>query len=610
MSKAATPSFVFGYWRPWNENANAIESYLDYTKDVSLAKYGADTVGQYIQQASQAQIDAINSLGNVIGQGLEDVSEQLSEINVTLSFINRNLDLVIEQQNLSNLLLHNVAELLRVPDSEKERQHCIELGVKFFVNAQKDADLYADALEELLKAEALMKQDYFVLHRIGCIYLYAPKFINPELAFEYFLRAAKYASVESDKDAVKLANILTKNLKPSAKQSSNPEDQIGLLAADSYEKSAFTAYILGRFEEAVNYQAKAVKLNGSPHYRFILAKYQSRNGDIKECVKNLSECIEKEPKLANATFKELDLINEPQVIKLIDKKNEAINIKINQLLEIWKKVNSAEAEKLCQDLKRLLEKPYHVKFAEFSNYKDKGSKIEKSNKQLLTQIDALIDEINKTTFLTLDKKKLSDFQNELTRAKDFTPEKMEEYYETIRNKIDKDKLKIGSKYAGGIVFYLDKTGKHGLVCAEKDLGEAVWRANRLLEEFRTEIAEKIGVNENGIGFGAGQSNTKKIVDVASSNFFLNKVNTAARLCYESNINGYSDWYLPTADELLILLKSSFAKNRFKKHYYWSSTEKYDGSVLSVSTGNGSYFNVKIVDYLYNGIAGVIPVRAF
>ena len=604
MSKAATPSFVFGYWRPWNENANAIESYLDYTKDVSLAKYGADTVGQYIQQASQAQIDAINSLGNVIGQGLEDVSEQLSEINVTLSFINRNLDLVIEQQNLSNLLLHNVAELLRVPDSEKERQHCIELGVKFFVNAQKDADLYADALEELLKAEALMKQDYFVLHRIGCIYLYAPKFINPELAFEYFLRAAKYASVESDKDAVKLANILTKNLKPSAKQSSNPEDQIGLLAADSYEKSAFTAYILGRFEEAVNYQAKAVKLNGSPHYRFILAKYQSRNGDIKECVKNLSECIEKEPKLAIATFKELDLINEPQVIKLIDKKNEAINIKINQLIEIWEKVNSAEAEKLCQDLKRLLEKPYHVKFAEFSNYKDKGSKIEKSNKQLLTQIDALIDEINKTTFLTLDKKKLSDFQNELTRAKDFTPEKMEEYYETIRNKIDKDKLKIGSKYAGGIVFYLDKTGKHGLVCAEKDLGEAVWCVG---EGIFKEDYDAIGANGNDIGFGSGLANTKKIVFDASTGFWGKQILTAARLCLEAKINGFADWYLPTEKELSILLRCKFANSRFKQRCYWSSTES---SEFRGSHAKSSFYQ-NIVDFnLKSEPLGVIPVRAF
>ena len=135
--KPSRPSFVFGYWRPWKENSNIFDSYLDYAKDVSLVKYGADTVGKYISQSSKEQVLAIKSLEtNVLGG--------LNVVNQTLNFINRNLDIQIEQQKLSNLLLQNIAELLRVPDSEKERQHCIELGVKFFVNASKDEDLYAD----------------------------------------------------------------------------------------------------------------------------------------------------------------------------------------------------------------------------------------------------------------------------------------------------------------------------------------------------------------------------------------------------------------------------------------------------------------------------------
>ena len=180
------PSFVFSYWRPWKENSNVIDSYLDYVKDTSLTKYGADTVGNYIKQTSKEQVQAINRLGKDIGRGLNVLSEQLSDIYDALSFLNRNMDIQIEQQKLSNLLLQNIGELLRVPDNEKERQHSIELGIKFFVNGNKDADLYADALEELLKAESLMKQDYFVLHRIGCIYLHVNKYINPEKALDYF----------------------------------------------------------------------------------------------------------------------------------------------------------------------------------------------------------------------------------------------------------------------------------------------------------------------------------------------------------------------------------------------------------------------------------------
>jgi len=167
-----TPSFVFGYWRPWKANSDLFDSYLDYTKDASLAKYGADTVGSFINQASKEQVEAINHLGKAVGRGMNVLSSQISDVNNTLNYLNRNLDIQIEQQKLSNLLLQNIAELLRVPDSEKERQHSIELGIKFFVNAQKDSDLYADALEELLKAESLMKQDYlFYTELVAFIYM-------------------------------------------------------------------------------------------------------------------------------------------------------------------------------------------------------------------------------------------------------------------------------------------------------------------------------------------------------------------------------------------------------------------------------------------------------
>jgi hypothetical protein len=214
--KATKPSYVFGYWRPWKSDSNLIDSYLDYTRDTSLVKYGADSIGKFIQTASKDQIAAIKNLeANVLGG--------LNVVNNSLHFINRNLDIQIEQQKLSNLLLQNIVELLKVPDSEKERQHCIELGIKFFVSAKKDSDLYADALEELLKAESLMKQDYFVLHRIGCIYLYAQDYINPEKALDYFIRAAKYSSVDSEHNLEHIASLLSNDF--NSKKSDNKKQE-------------------------------------------------------------------------------------------------------------------------------------------------------------------------------------------------------------------------------------------------------------------------------------------------------------------------------------------------------------------------------------------------
>ncbi len=88
---------------------------------------------------------------------------------------------------------------------------------------------------------------------------------------------------------------------------------------------------------------------------------------------------------------------------------------------------------------------------------------------------------------------------------------------------DTDILRVGSKYAGGIVFYLDKTGSHGLVCADKDFGEVRW-------------------------------------------------GEASRLCLESNHNSYNDWRLPTKDELNLLYQNRDVVGGFANERYWSSTE--------------------------------------
>jgi len=406
------PSFAFSYWRPWKEDSNYFDSYLDYSKDVSLAKYQADTVGQYISQASTEQVQAIGELGqkigmdisqaterqveaigelgnqlsmdinqasmeqvhainelsidinkaseqNVqaigelgqkIGMGLNFLSYQMTDVTLQLSFLNKNLDIQIEQQKVTNLLLENIGELLRVPDSEKERQHCIELGLKFFVNAQNDNDLYDDALEELIEAEKLMKQDYFVLHRIGLIYMYSIKHINPQTALDYFAKAAKYASVESDPKAARLANILSQYGSRINTKVATVTNAIESLAADSYEKAAFAAYVLGNFELAVAHQSKAVKYNNSPENYFFLAKYQTRTKQIDLCIQNLELAIDTTPAIALGVFKDLDLVNEPKVLKLIEEKNDTINKNIHQSIKEWKTVNSNSTKTILIEL--------------------------------------------------------------------------------------------------------------------------------------------------------------------------------------------------------------------------------------------------------------------
>jgi tetratricopeptide (TPR) repeat protein len=483
------------------------------------------------------------------------------------------MDIQIEQQKLSNLLLQNIAELLRIPDSEKERQHSIELGIKFFVNAKKDSDLFSDALEELLKAESLMRQDYFVLHRIGCIYLYAKKYINPEKALDYFLRAAKYASVESDTNAVRLSNALTNKFNTVNTEINNSEKLIGLLAADSYEKASFSAYVLGRFDDAVTYQTKALKFNSTPQNRFLLAKYQLRNGNKVKAIANLNQCIDEQPYFAVAIFKEIDFVNETEVINLIAAKNENIDQMINQIKERFMSVESTNAVMIINELHELSQKSYEIKKDGLDKFENKINAINASISKLEVKIDTFIKRIKRTIFLTYDLNKISLIINELDNAKNLPLEKMQTTFDKLQKEVQNDKIKIGSKYGGGIVFYLDKTGTHGLVCADKDFGQAVWGGNG-----------EIGADGEGIADGTGMENTKKITAFAS--WYINRgffsstkkpAPTAARLCLESNYNGYSDWYLPTESEIDLICENlhDVGIGAIEGDRYWSSTEQSD-----------------------------------
>ena len=674
------PSFVFGYWRPWKEDSNLFDSYMDYARDTSLAKYGADTVGKYIHQASLQQVQAIGQLGQAVGRGMDVLSNQMnvlssqmSDINSELSFLNRNMDIQIEQQKLSNLLLQNIAELLRVPDSEKERQHSIELGIKFFVNAKKDTDLYADALEELLKAESLMKQDYFVLHRLGCIYLYVEKYINPEKAFDYFIRAGKYASVESDKGAVKLANALTKNFNTSNSAITYSEEQIGLLASDSYEKAAFAAYVLGRFEDAVNNQSKVVKFNSTPNNRFTLAKYQIRNGKIDEAVDNLNRCIDEEPVLAIAAFREIDLINEPAVTNLITAKNNEINSKLNQLIEKWKSIESVKVGKAVSQLNKLSKKSYETKVADYHKYLLHSNKInsqlnilkqsidtaiekiQKGNvnsskvKEIVQQlsqakalpieqilgkllqpvykrleeiikneidgvilIDKLLKKTKKATFVNFDSKKVEVIFQELNQAKGLPIEQMQATCQKLEKEIEADKLKVGSNYAGGIVFHIDESGKNGLVCTKSSIGKAIWGISN---------GNNLKTTENG------KNNTALILKHASSKSTLFSSNvqikTAALLCSNCREGGFNDWYLPSWREFSLLNNCYQIKQitpiKFRHiskctpgdaeqiGFYWTSNQ-------CPGQAGFAYIGIKneilyLLDYISLELE-VIPIRAF
>ena len=112
----------------------------------------------------------------------------------------------------------------------------------------------------------------------------------------------------------------------------------------------------------------------------------------------------------------------------------------------------------------------------------------------------------------------------------------EEGYDCDGNEIT---FQVGDFAQGGIVFYVDETGKHGLVAALEDLGFFEWGCN-----------EESVNGADGQAIGTGYQNTLAIVNYGC--ITENGGVTAAQAALHAEINGYTDWYLPSIDELKLV----------------------------------------------------------
>jgi len=126
---------------------------------------------------------------------------------------------------------------------------------------------------------------------------------------------------------------------------------------------------------------------------------------------------------------------------------------------------------------------------------------------------------------------------------------------------------IGEFRDGGVVFWVDASGQHGLVCDIQDLGMVEWGCEG------TSI-----LGADGTAIGSGQQNTIDILVGCST------VGIAADLCANSTAQGYNDWFLPGKDALYELydkqneINFSLLINGGSgfNEYYWSSSE-YDAN---------------------------------
>jgi hypothetical protein len=151
-------------------------------------------------------------------------------------------------------------------------------------------------------------------------------------------------------------------------------------------------------------------------------------------------------------------------------------------------------------------------------------------------------------------------------------------------------LTIGDTYAGGLVFYLDSTNLHGYVCAESNQGYTQWGCNS------TNVTGAAGT-----AIGTGQANTAAIVATGCAAGY------AANICSDLVLNGYSDWFLPSREELRLMALNLGASGAgdFGTDQYWSSTQSGTNYAVSVNMTDANTYT-----YYKDNFKPFRAIRAF
>ena len=116
----------------------------------------------------------------------------------------------------------------------------------------------------------------------------------------------------------------------------------------------------------------------------------------------------------------------------------------------------------------------------------------------------------------------------------------------------------GQQAGGGTVFYVTPAGSHGLIVSPSDLGYFQWGCDTTL----------LGPPAQHTEIFTGDLNTAAIVAACPS------LSNAAQVCDTLTAGGFTDWYLPSRDELdTLVVHQSLFGGLSPSDWYWSSSEQ-------------------------------------
>jgi hypothetical protein len=157
--------------------------------------------------------------------------------------------------------------------------------------------------------------------------------------------------------------------------------------------------------------------------------------------------------------------------------------------------------------------------------------------------------------------------------------------------VDEIPAVIGDYRDGGVVFWVNPLDIHqGMVCTMNDVAasSAEWGCWDLFDPLQIDGAY-------GTAIGTGAQNTIDIEAECATD------GTAADICATLSLEGYSDWFLPSRDEMLAIYENKTAinatsvsngGNEFSESVvYWTSSQVSASNAYDFYFLNGQYLSV-------------------
>jgi hypothetical protein len=156
---------------------------------------------------------------------------------------------------------------------------------------------------------------------------------------------------------------------------------------------------------------------------------------------------------------------------------------------------------------------------------------------------------------------------------------------------------IGTAMEGGVLAYVFTAADagyiagevHGIIVASEDLatdpqwgcrGAEVGGTSRTIGSGRANTASVAAFHDN---LPAYYTNPRQCHNA-------NDGTVAAKLAEDAEINGFSDWFIPTRDEALVLFENRELLGGFSSDDYWSSCESNRQNACAMSYVTGATFS--------------------